>query len=385
MGARRGALLGLVGFVHAAVQAPAGVLDASTESDTPVSPMVKLGVNGLPDDMAACILQMHKSPGAYHKAGKILGVPDEQAFKKHERVSLWRQMVGRRMNSSTNAEGTHDMVYYIVPKVAHTTIVGHLLGSGPFEGSSANWDSAYHDELNTTSLLAEGGKSRRVVSGLEQSRPYEWTVVRDPLEHFMAGFDQVEFNLGASGWAKRTQDGGQAEGSAWIARYLAGASTIDRATAMLSDFLAVRGPDEYLSSLCHITPQTLGYTRENALLAPVGSGFLRLNYVGHIEDFNRAWLDVQKGLGVANPQPVSDHVNAQKARRAAASEEIREDVGLLLGDTPGGAGNRTAFVELSLFFADAKASASPLSQALCEMFERECTCLGYTLPKHCQP
>ena len=63
--------------------------------------------------------------------------------------------------------------------------------------------------------------------------------------------------------------------------------------------MAQRGPAEYLEELVHIVPQSLGFARSRpSRAADVGSGFSRLDYVGHMEDLNTAWEHVIRGLGL---------------------------------------------------------------------------------------
>ena len=102
---------------------------------------------------------------------------------------MWRQSIARAVSV---AGTTRDSIYWIEPKSAHTTIVGHLMKAGIFDGGDVRWN-ATHRLATTSELLRLGAKSQAVVDELSAAPAYEWTVVREPLSHFVAGFDEVEY------------------------------------------------------------------------------------------------------------------------------------------------------------------------------------------------
>merc|ERR1712216_564122 len=112
-------------------------------------------------------------------------------------------------------------------------------------------------------------------------------------------------------------------GSQWMVSYAGEQAPIDRAHGMLADFLANRGPKDYLEMLdSYLTPQTLGFGRADAQKGSPGAGFMQLDYIGHMENLDKVWSDVQQGLGVTEV-PLTDPKQAEEAA-ALAKEKLIE-------------------------------------------------------------
>ena len=81
----------------------------------------------------------------------------------------------------TCARSLAQLVYYIQPKSAHSTIHNHLLAAGAFEGAMERWDAAHPTVLNKPMHVY--GRSTEASKALAQlmegaNPPLEWTVVR---------------------------------------------------------------------------------------------------------------------------------------------------------------------------------------------------------------
>ncbi len=182
------------------------------------------------------------------------------------------------------------------------------------------WDAAHPNVLNKPMHVY--GRSTEASKALAElmegaNPPLEWTVVREPLGHFIAGFDQVEYNCGPDQLLCGNFDDGS---SAWHKAFEANRSTHERAQAMLSDLVSQRGPPEYVESLIHIVPQTLGLVHEG------GGGIERLSSVGSMEDLDSAWAGIQKLMGITTPTPIKNHVNPQSARRQGSQADIEKEM-----------------------------------------------------------
>merc|ERR1719454_480466 len=219
-------MLSLVAFLDvAASAATATVRDQQTLAPTAATAT------------AQCADELAASASAHAAAATALGIIDA-SYAVRENQPLWRQSVARTVMLPDNST-QRDTLYWIEPKSAHTTIVGHLMrGAAAFEGADARWD-ARHTAATTAALLQLGTKPTGVVDELVSNRPFEWTVVREPLGHFIAGFDEVEFFYNVSHTANLTLLRADPAGSesAWLASLNTGAPLVDRARAMLADML----------------------------------------------------------------------------------------------------------------------------------------------------
>ena len=182
------------------------------------------------------------------------------------------------------------------------------------------WDAAHPNVLNDPMHVY--GRSTEVSKALAElmegaNPPVEWTVAREPLGHFIAGFDQVEYNCGPYQLLCGDFDDGS---SAWHKAFETNRSTHERAQAMLSDLVAQRGPPEYVESLIHIVPQTLG------LLHNGGAGIERLSSVGAMEELDSAWAEIQKLMGITTPTAIESHVNPQGGRRQGTQADIEKEM-----------------------------------------------------------
>ena len=219
------------------------------------------------------------------------------------------------------------LVYYIQPKSAHSTIHNHLLATGVFEGAMERWDAAHPTVLNDP--MHEYGRSTAVSKELAElmeggSPPLEWTVAREPLGHFIAGFDQIEFNCGREGLCGDFAQTMLFDNcSAWHKAFEASRPTHERAQAMLSDLVSQRGPPEYVESLIHIVPQSLG------LVHIGGVSIERLSSVGAMEELDSAWADVQQLMGIATPTAIESHINPQGKRREGTQADIEQEMSLV--------------------------------------------------------
>ena len=358
---------------------------------------------------------MARSPGAYEKAAQLLDGTGQKMFDFYEGPLCARQAVGKRLPSGK------ETVYFIQPKAAHSTICGHLMLDGPFAAATDEWDST-HPEADKSYLERQGAKPALgdILSG--SSPPTTWTVAREPLGHFIAGFDQVEFNFrdNALGLQTKCDQSDKLGQSQWIKSYRAGDGVTTRAKAMLSDMIHRTGPDFYVDHLVHVVPQTLGF-RQSASEEP-GQGFMQLNHVGKMEDLDSAWASVQAQMGITSPTQVNSHVNPQSNRRSETEGAIRREIDLALVQLDGEAdrvakrlANATAlfapvspapalqrwqhlasmtnstFSEMAVLVSQQQQSrsaavmnADPIfRQAFCLIMEREWSCLGYQKPKQC--
>ena len=220
----------------------------------------------------------------------------------------------------TCAQSLAQLVYYIQPKSAHSTIHNHLLVAGAFEGAMERWDAAHPTVLNDPMHVygRSADASKALAELMEDANPpLEWTVAREPLGHFIAGFDQVEYNCGPYQLLCGNFDDGS---SAWHKAFETNRSTHERAQAMLSDLVSQRGPPEYVESLIHIVPQTLG------LLHNGGAGIERLSSVGAMEELDSAWAEIQKLMGITTPTAIESHVNPQGGRRQGTQADIEKEM-----------------------------------------------------------
>ena len=100
-------------------------------------------------------------PRSQPELGARLSVTGGRAasFAVHERQPLWRQIVGR--TGAMDGIAPRDMLYWIEPKSAHTTIVGHLMTSwehAAFDKADERWDSR-HRVATTEALTKLGAKA----------------------------------------------------------------------------------------------------------------------------------------------------------------------------------------------------------------------------------
>ena len=437
-----GGCLAMLALGYAEVEAPLGALLPAQGLVTP------------PNVDMSCPAALAWSEKAYHRAAQALGVAC-RSFAVQEQQPMWRQIVARTVGPPM-ATVQRDMIYWIEPKSAHSTIVNHLLQGAPFEGSEAAWD-ARHTRANASELIRLGPKvsAARELAKLAAERaeraaqraerfaedateaaawdassaaeselpPYEWTFVREPLGHFIAGFDEVETYYVARGFGTGGVGGSSGRTSSWAASrwaaaHVAGRPVAERAAAMLADLLGQLGPVDYLAELVHIVPQTLGFSRALPARAarraspreavppdsfggssfgvarlgapslgtwpsgasPPGEGFRQLDFVGRIEDMDASWANVTRALGIksAPAQPhasttrtalsphVGSHVNPQHSRRAASEKSLQ-----LLMHNSG---------------ATADSAGQALADALCAILQREYACLGaraYEPPRRC--
>ena len=182
------------------------------------------------------------------------------------------------------------------------------------------WDAAHPNVLNKPMhVYGRSTEASKALAELMEGAkpPLEWTVVREPLGHFIAGFDQVEYNCGPDQLLCGNFDDGS---SAWHKAFEANRSTHERAQAMLSDLVSQRGPPEYVESLIHIVPQTLGLVHEG------GGGIERLSSVGSMEELDSAWEGIQKLMGITTPTAIKNHVNPQSARRQGSQADIEKEM-----------------------------------------------------------
>lgn len=364
---------------------------------------------------STCEREVAVSKEAYDRAAALVGNGLQKIQDVWEGETMHREAAGVCLEDKC-------MVYFIQPKSAHTTIHNHLMKEGgpwtdgaPFEA----WD-AKHSGATLNEPIHQLGEKKELAALFESSSdaPVGWTVVRDPLGHFIAGFDQVEFNTPQAGSLVAS---GQAEGSEWMAKKAAGAPVLERASAMLSDLLAHRGPAEYVHTLVHVAPQSLGMKRPGTNQP----GIMQLDAVGTMEDLAGAWQTIQGTLGVKEPTEVETHINGNGDRRGEAEGELRVELehGLLRMDEEraerrravAGANvlaaetahdellsayNRTAnhsIAELAGFVANvqnrrgvellehASDADASFREALCLVLSREYACLSstYTAPKAC--
>lgn len=385
--------------------------DVSFFDDAPIK---SVAANGFPSDLTTCMASMKGSAAAYKKAARELGVEKEVAFDAHEHVTLHRQALARHLRKQTAAKATSDMVYFVVPRaeVSGSLPVNRLLTTGQFVGGDVMWDKTHPAQgASTMALSSLGGKSVNAAAEIDKAKAYQWTVVRNPLDHFMSGVHHVERILGKSKKAYELVEAGAHNGSQWMVSYAGDQAPIDRAHGMLADYLASRGPKDYLEMLdSYLTPQTLGFSRADAQSGSPGAGFLKLDYIGHMENLDKVWSDVQQGLGVTEV-PLTDpkmaeemtqlwglgkgtmHKRSTKKKRTAKEEDnlTAEEAAVLAKEkliewqeTKAAEEHQATLKELKAI-SDVVESTAPSSfaKALCYIFEREHACLGYTLPKHC--
>ena len=338
-------------------------------------------------ELGSCPSAMAASETAYEEAARVLGVKG-LSFAVHELQPLWRQMVARTVGPPATRTA-RDTIYWIEPKSAHSTIVNHLLKGDGFEGSETRWDASHHEataseliQLGPKPSAAEELRSRGGSGNASLGRPFEWTVVREPLGHFVAGFDEVEFfyqtvhplqqNISDPAWRQ----------SGWMAARDAGEAVPERAAAMVADLLAQRGPQSYLDELVHITPQSLGFARSvPSSEDELGSGFVQLDFVGHMEELDLAWENVRTRLGLQSQAThVDSHVNPQMSRR----QEDDHDIHVLMNRQPPPAAGTLPAVDGSTDNGAESKAAAALATALCTLLEREYACLAaYTAPLRC--
>ena len=264
--------------------------------------------------------QLPKCPGAIADSRKDIDSIASQLGVENKLSDRWESQLLFRQSQGIKASNGRELVYYIQPKSAHSTIHNHLLVAGAFEGAMERWDAAHPTVLNDPMHLY--GRSIEASKALAElmegpSPPLEWTVAREPLGHFIAGFDQVEYNCGPDQLLCGNFDGGS---SAWHKAFEANHSTHERAQAMLSDLVSQQGPPEYVESLIHIVPQTLG------LLHNGGAGIERLSSVGAMEELDSAWAEIQKLMGITTPTAIESHVNPQGERRQGTQADIEKEM-----------------------------------------------------------
>jgi len=284
---------------------------------------------------AACAVALASSESAHQQAARSLGV-DLASFAVHESPSPWRKMLSRTVAASSG-DGLRDSIYYVEPKSAHSTIVNHLMKGGAFEKAEERWDARHH--VATTSALDAWGAKPADHPELTAGSPFQWTVVREPLDHFIAGFDEVEFFYSPKGAAAGQADVNKDpkwRDSAWLklAESAEPVSATNRAAAMLADLLAQRGPQGYLDELVHIVPQSLGFGR--APSSPAGGGFAGLDFVGHMEALGSAWAHVLTSLGVDAPAQLDETEEEAAAEDAAAegAEGIAAEIANIIAHKP---------------------------------------------------
>jgi len=340
---------------------------------------------------ATCATEFRASEQEHATAAAALGVSDS-SFAMHERQPMWRQAVARTVVPNGGG-AVKDVLYWIEPKSAHTTIVGHLMKGAAWDTSASvgeipkageKWDTR-HDVATAAEMLRLGAKVDGVAEEIAGSKPFEWTVVREPLSHFMAGFDEVEFfykshpdNL------TQFRASPQSASSAWLAARDGNATTIARAHAMLADMLAQRGPTDYVQELVHITPQSLGFTRTAASgNDSIGAGFTKLDFVGHMEDMDSAWSHVTGSLNVVDDSETPAHA-AIKASMALASEQSVVNVNNQQGRRLASENELKLLFENPTPQAHAEdAKTTQLVTAMCAILKREYACLGYEAPSRC--
>lgn len=115
---------------------------------------------------------------------------------------------------------------------------------------------------------------------------------------------------------------GRDAGSQWMQTVLDGEDTLTRAAAMLGDFIAQRGPADYVELLVHVAPQSLGMR----LPSKAQAGVPTLGLVGKMEDLDAAWSELQSKMGVSSPTAIVSHVNPQEGRRGESEEDIRDEI-----------------------------------------------------------
>jgi hypothetical protein len=231
------------------------------------------------------------------------------------------------------------------------------------------------------------------IEALAASASLRWTIVRDPLSHFVAGFEEVEnffagFGERSSGlrktdsaWYRLVHAGGGARGTSQHP------STELRMRAMLADLLLQRGSIVYLKMLWHLLPQTLGFGRSRAGgeggeggggVGGVGGGgggggggsaslsasfgMMHLDYIGKMENLSFAMASVQSALDI-------DHHKQWKI------PSVKK------GTPTSGTRREHKNISLSL-----EVSGEEFRRALCLVLEREYACLGwlgYVAPRAC--
>jgi len=362
-------------------------LDGSLIPGDSSSPLSKV-MDESDNEPGSCQSAMAASETAYEEAARVLGVKG-LSFAVHERQPLWRQMVARTV-APPAARTTRDTIYWIEPKSAHSTIVNHLLKGDGFEGSETRWDASHH-EATASELIRLGPKpsaaqelarSRGGSGNASLGRPFEWTVVREPLGHFVAGFDEVEFFYQTVHPLQQNSSDPAWRQSGWMAARDAGEAVPERAAAMVADLLAQRGPQSYLDELVHITPQSLGFARSvPSSEDELGSGFAQLDFVGHMEELDLAWENVRTRLGLQSQAAhVDSHVNPQVVRR----QKDDHDIHVLMDHQPPTATGSPPAVDGSTKDAAESKAAAALATALCTLLEREYACLAaYTAPLRC--
>jgi hypothetical protein len=200
-----------------------------------------VGPNGLPSDLTECMNLMKVSPVAYKSAAREMGVEKEVAFDTHERVTLHRQALARHLKKQTSSKLTQDMVYFVVPRAEQSAALhvnfdtrdfNRLLTTGAFVGGDVMWDKA-HPALgaNSTMLATLGPKPMAAANEIEKGKAFQWTVARNPLDHFMAGVHHVEKVYGKSGKAYELVESGGNNGSTWMRNYAGDMGAVERARA----------------------------------------------------------------------------------------------------------------------------------------------------------
>ena len=378
-----------------------------------------LAASGVPHSLQAHSMCEHEfavSKDTYDRAAGLVGNGQQKIQDVWESELMHREAAGVCLEEKC-------MVYFIQPKSAHSTIHNHLMKEGGSWTDGVAFDAwdAKHSGMTLNEPIHELGEKKDLAAlfAISKDAPLGWTVVREPLGHFIAGFDQVEFNTPQAGSLVAE---GKAEGSEWMASKAAGAPVLERANAMLSDLLAHRGPEEYVHTLVHVAPQSLGMKR----LGADKPGVIQLDAVGTMEDLAEAWQTIQGKLGVKEPTAVETHINGNGSRRGEAEGDLRKELEHGLSrlhaeraerrkaavaganvlaaeaahDELLSAYNRTAnhtFAELASFVTQVQsgrgvellehASEVDMSfrEALCLVLSREYACLSstYTAPKAC--
>ena len=100
------------------------------------------------------------------------------------------RVVSRQLDVRIAAPSRHDAPHVSSASPEHAGIVSDL-------------DAMLKKDVDyVTSLLDKGPRPIKVAQELRRSSAYEWTVVRNPLDHFLIGFDTVEAVYGLAGFAK---------------------------------------------------------------------------------------------------------------------------------------------------------------------------------------
>ena len=165
---------------------PNELLDSAADAVSALQP-TDFRVHTPPKALPACADAVSNSRQQIDEIAAKLGV-ENKLTDTWESQLLYRQAQGLR------ASNGKELVYYIQPKSVHSTIHNHLLAAGPFEGAMDAWDAIHSASPNE--LLHQQGRSAAASEEFAQvmegkQPPLEWTVAREPLGHFIAGFDQA--------------------------------------------------------------------------------------------------------------------------------------------------------------------------------------------------